>query len=127
MEKKWLELPWQKVRDSVEVKLWSEDGELFVLAKSEGRREKEMAMRRRRLVNYLRALRKMRHSLPARDKLMMRIGAAKSKAGRAAAFVQITFRQKMNQSLAKRLRSNWTARNSTRLNCVMDIICYVPM
>lgn len=90
MEKKWLELPWQKVRESVEVKLWSEEGELFVLAKSEGRREKEMAMRRRRLVQYLRALRRMRHSLPARDQLMMRIGAAKSKAGRAAAFVQIS-------------------------------------
>jgi hypothetical protein len=31
----------------------------------------------------------MRHSLPARDQLMMRIGAARSKAGRAASFVQI--------------------------------------
>lgn len=90
MEKKWLELPWHKVRDSVEVKLWSEGGELFVLAKSEGRKQKEMAMRRRRLVQYLRALRRMRHSLPSRDQLMMRIGAAKSKAGRAAAFVQIS-------------------------------------
>jgi hypothetical protein len=46
-------------------------------------------LRRRRLVNYLRALRKMRHSLPSHDKLMMRIGAAKSKAGRAASYVQI--------------------------------------
>lgn len=89
MEKKWLELPWRKVRESVEVKLWNEGGELFVLAKSEGRRAKEMAMRRRRLVLYLRALRRMRHSLPARDALMMRIGAAKAKAGRAAAFVEI--------------------------------------
>jgi transposase len=89
MEKKWLDLPWQKVRDSVEVKLWNEGGELFVLAKSEGRQAKESAMRRRRLVQYLRALRRMRHSLPSRDQLMMRIGAAKSKAGRAAAYVQI--------------------------------------
>ena len=88
MEKKWLDLPWQKVRDSVEVKLWNEEGELFVLAKSEGRQAKESAMRRRRLVQYLRALRRMRHSLPSRDQLMMRIGAAKSKAGRAAAYVQ---------------------------------------
>jgi transposase len=94
MEKKWLELPWQKVRESVEVKLWSEEGELFVLAKSKGRREKEMAMRRRRLVQYLRALRRMRHSLPSRDQLMMRIGAAKSKAGRAAAFVHISLPSK---------------------------------
>lgn len=89
MEKQWLELPWQKVRDSVEVKLWTEGSELFVLAKSEGRRAKEMAMRRRRLVQYLRALRRMRHSLPSRDQLMMRVGAAKSKAGRAASFVPI--------------------------------------
>jgi len=27
-EKKWLELPWQKVRESVEVKLFAQDGEL---------------------------------------------------------------------------------------------------
>ena len=90
MERKWLNLPWQKVRDSVEVKLWSEEGELFVLAKSEGRQSKESAMRRRRLVQYLRALRRMRHSLPSRDQLMMRIGAAKSKAGRAKAYVQLS-------------------------------------
>jgi transposase len=89
MEKQWLDLPWQKVRDSVEVKLWSEGNELFVLAKSEGRQAKENAMRRRRLVQYLRVLRRMRHSLPSRDQLMMRIGAAKSKAGRAAAYVQL--------------------------------------
>jgi hypothetical protein len=27
-EKQWLELPWQKVRESVEVKLFAEEGEL---------------------------------------------------------------------------------------------------
>jgi len=89
MEKKWLQLPWQKVRDSVEVKLWAEGGELFILAKSEGRRQKEMAIRRRRLVHYLRTLRRMRHSLPPRDQLLMRIGASKSKAGRAASYVRL--------------------------------------
>src|ERR1039458_4838288 len=36
-EKKWLDLPWQKVRESVEVKLFEQEGELYVLAKSEGR------------------------------------------------------------------------------------------
>jgi hypothetical protein len=35
-EKKWLDLPWQKVRDSVDVKLFDNDGELYVLAKSTG-------------------------------------------------------------------------------------------
>src|SRR5881227_59121 len=88
-EKKWLDLPWQKVRDSVEVKLYQHEGELYVLAKSQGRQAKETAMRRKRLARLLRKLRAMRHSLPSRDQLLMRIGAAKTEAGRAFGFVQI--------------------------------------
>jgi transposase len=88
-EKKWLDLPWHKVRDSVEVKLFEQDGELYVLAKSEGRQRKEMAMRRKRLARLLRKLRAMRRSLPSRDQLLMRIGAAKTAAGRAFSFVKI--------------------------------------
>ena len=88
-EKQWLDLPWQKVRDSVDVKLFDKDGELYVLAKSTGRQAKETAMRRKRLVRLLRKLRAMRHSLPARDRLLMRIGAAKTEAGRAFGFVHI--------------------------------------
>lgn len=88
-EKKWLELPWRKVRESVEVKLLAEEGELYVLAKSDGRRAKEQAIRRRKLVGLLRKLRAMRRSLPERDKLLMRIGAAKKEAGRAYWFVRI--------------------------------------
>jgi transposase len=88
-EKKWLDLPWQQVRDSVDVKLFEQDGELYVLAKSEGRRAKETAMRRKRLSRLLRRLRGMRRNLPSRDQLLMRVGAAKSQAGRAFQFVQM--------------------------------------
>jgi len=88
-EKKWLDLPWQKVRDSVDVKLYQHEGELYVLAKSEGRQAKEMAMRRKRLARLLRKLRAMRKSLPKRDQLLLRIGAAKKEAGRAFGFVKI--------------------------------------
>ena len=88
-EKKWLELPWQKVRDSVEVKLYAHEGELYVLAKSEGRQQKEIAIRRKRLARLLRKLRAMRRSLPKRDQLLLRIGAAKKEAGRAFGFVKI--------------------------------------
>jgi len=56
------ELPWRKVRESVEVKLFAKDGELYVLAKSEGRQAKEMAMRRKKLARLLRKLRAMRRS-----------------------------------------------------------------
>jgi len=89
-EKRWLELPWRKVRDSVEVKLFAEAGEMYVLAKSEGRRAKEMAIRRKKLARLLWKLRAMRRSCPPRDQLLMRIGAAKTEAGRAFGFVKIT-------------------------------------
>jgi len=88
-EKQWLELPWQKVRDSVEVKLFAKEGELYVLAKSEGRSAKEIAMRRKKLARLLRKLRAMRRSCPKRDQLLMRVGAAKTDVGRAFGFVKI--------------------------------------
>ena len=88
-EKHWLELPWHKVRDSVQVKLFSRDGELYVLAKSEGRQQKEIAIRRKKLARLLRKLRTMRRSCPKRDQLLMRVGAAKTEAGRAFGFVKI--------------------------------------
>jgi transposase len=92
-EKRWLELPWQKVRESVEVKLFAQDGELYVLAKSEGRQAKEIAMRRKKLARLLRKLRAMRRSYPKRDQLLMRVGAAKTDAGRAFGFVKINLPQ----------------------------------
>jgi transposase len=60
-----------------------------VLARSDGRQAKEMAMRRKRLVRLLRKLRAMRRSLPSRDQLLLRIGAAKKEAGRAFGFVEL--------------------------------------
>jgi transposase len=92
-EKRWLELPWHKVRESVEVKLFAQDGELYVLAKSEGRQAKEIAMRRKKLARLLRKLRAMRRSCPKRDQLLMRVGAAKTDVGRAFGFVKINLPQ----------------------------------
>jgi transposase len=100
-EKKWLDLPWQKVRDSVEVKLYRHEGELYVLAKSAGRQAKENAMRRKRLVRLLRKLRVMRKSLPKRDQLLLRIGAAKKEAGRAFGFVKIQIPH-VNQAVTRK-------------------------
>jgi len=88
-EKKWLDLPWQKVRQAVEVKLFADAGELYVLAKSEGRRAKERAMRRRKLARLVRKLRAMRRNGPRRDQLLLRIGAARKEAGSAFRFLQL--------------------------------------
>jgi transposase len=79
-EHKWLDLPWQKVRESVEVKLFAQGGEIYVLAKSQGRQAKEIAMRRKKLTRLLRKLRAMRRSGPKRDQLLLRVGAAKTEA-----------------------------------------------
>ena len=89
-EKQWLALPWQQVRDSVQVKLYQHEQELYVLARSDGRQSKEIAIRRKRLVRLLRKLRAMRRSAPKRDQLLLRIGAAKKEAGRAFGFVKLT-------------------------------------
>jgi transposase len=99
-EKKWFDQPWQKVRESVEVKLFEQEGELYVLAKSEGRRAKETAMRRKRLARLLRKLRALRRSLPSRDQLLMRLGAARSEAVRAYRFLEMQV-PKENQEVTR--------------------------
>ena len=84
----WEKLAWTKIRNTVEVKSFSESDELYVVAKSQGRQLKEIAMRRRRLAKLLRALRKM-HRETSRDRLLMRVGAARSAAKSAKSFVTI--------------------------------------
>src|SRR4051812_26394285 len=88
-EKQWLELPWGKVRASVEVKLFAQEGEWYVLAKSESRQRKESAIRRKKLARLLRKLRAMRRTCPQRDQPLIRVGAAKTDAGRTFGFVKI--------------------------------------
>lgn len=92
-EKKWLDLPWQKVRETVEVKLFHEAGELYVLAKSEGRQAKERAMRRKKLARLLGKMRAMQRSRPRRDQLLLRIGAARKEAGSAYRFLHVRLPQ----------------------------------
>ena len=84
-----LDRPWQKINEAVEVKLLPQDGEVLVLAKSHGRQAKEQAIRRRKLARLLRKLRAMRQRPPSRDKLLLRLGAAKTEAGRAFQFVDV--------------------------------------
>jgi transposase len=112
-EKKWLDLPWQQVRESVQVKLYEHAGELYVLAKSEGRQAKEKAIRRKRLARLLRKLRVMRHSLPKRDQLLLRIGAAKKEAGRAFGFVTIRV-PKVDEEVTRQTFTFATNKNKLR-------------
>ena len=77
LEKSFLALPWQEVRQSVDVKLLTNDGELFVLVRSERRVLKERAMRRRRLKKLWKRLDELRRQSNRRDTLMLKLGAAK--------------------------------------------------
>jgi len=122
-EKKWLELPWRKVRDSVEVKLFAEEGELYVLAKSAGRRPKEQAIRRRKLVRLLWKLRDLRRKAPARDQLLLRIGAAKKEAGGPSVSCAFSCPRRAKLSRARPSRSNWTKTSCRRPNSVTGTIC----
>jgi hypothetical protein len=86
-------VPWQKLRDTIEVKLLSQGQEVYVLAKSEGRRQKETAIRRRKLARLLRTLRVLRRTRQRpwkRDTLLHKLGAAHKEAGKAWGFVKIT-------------------------------------
>ena len=101
-------LPWETVRDGIEVKLplghelgaeWlPQEGELYVFAQSRDRINKERAMppgpelaegRRRALRKLLTRLGQLRAMELQRDQLLMKIGEAKAAAGRAYHLVDI--------------------------------------
>lgn len=83
LEKAFLGKPWENVRDSVQVKLAEQDGELYVLARSKGRADKEQAMRRRQLKKLIKRLRELQQQTLTRDQLLLKLGAAKKEAGKA--------------------------------------------
>ena len=89
LEKAFVGLPWREVRESVEVKLPAEDGELYILARSRPRIAKERGMRRRRLKKLWRRLHELRGQSLTRDELLLKLGAAKKEAGRAYHLVEI--------------------------------------
>jgi len=76
-EKQLLELPWQAVREGVQVKLLPQDQELYVLAQSAERINKERSMRRRQLKGLVKRLKELQRMELSRDHLLLKLGAAK--------------------------------------------------
>ena len=89
LEQAFLAQPWQAVRPSVTVKLLAEEGELYILVRSDQRRLKERGMRRRRLKTLWQRLGELQQQANSRDQLLLKLGAAKQAAGRAWALVDI--------------------------------------
>ncbi len=84
------QLEWQQARPGVQVKLLSEDNELYVFAESRDRIAKERSMRLRQL-KWLWARLKQLHAMDlSREELLMRLGAAQAHAPTAWRLVDVT-------------------------------------
>jgi transposase len=83
------ELPWQAVREGVEVKLLAQTGEVYVLAESQDRVNKERRMRRRQLQGLWRRLHELQAMDLSRDELLLKLGGAKQQAPSAWRLVDI--------------------------------------
>ncbi len=77
LEKQLAELPWQQAREGIEVKLLHQSAELYVLAQSRDRVNKERAMRRRQMKALRDRLKELTQMQPTRDQLLMKLGAAR--------------------------------------------------
>ena len=124
-------LPWTKAREGVEVKLVAQSGEVYVLAKSVDRVNKERAIRRRQLKGLWKRLHQLQGMELKRDALLMKLGAAREQAPRAWRLVKIKLPKddaKLQFSLRKNklrqvrrregrylLRSNMTGRPDAEL------------
>ena len=71
------ERPWYKVREGVEVKLLPQGEEVYVLARSRDRIQKERSMRRRQLQRLWRRLHQLKEMKLTRDELLLKLGAAR--------------------------------------------------
>jgi len=85
LEKSLAEKTWEEVKDDVHVKLLKQNDEVYILARSLPRRAKERAMRKKKLKAYWARLRELQtRPTLTRDQLLLKVGAAKQKAGRNA-------------------------------------------
>ena len=80
LEKHLIDKPWQEARKGVQVKLLPKDGELYVFAQSADRVTKERAMRKRQMKWLWARLRQLSAMEASREEMLMKLGAARSKA-----------------------------------------------
>jgi hypothetical protein len=88
-EKSLTDQPWHKVREGVEVKLLTQDDEVYVLTQSRDRVHKERSMRRRQLKRLWERLHELSGMALTRDQLLLKLGAAQQQSPSAWRLVQI--------------------------------------
>lgn len=111
LEKQLLAKPWQEARPGVSVKLLAEGDELYVFAESADRVSKERAMRRRQLKWLWKRLRELAAMAVPREEMLMKLGAARSRAPTAWRLVDIEmdktgagFSYSLNRQKLRRVR-----------------------
>jgi transposase len=90
LEQDFLAQPWAQVREGVQVKRLATQEDVYVLAQSHSRIGKERGMRRKRLRRYVDRLQALQAQTLTRDQLLMKLGAARQEAGRAAGLIKVT-------------------------------------
>lgn len=91
LEQAFIDKPWAQVRDGVQVKRLATEEDVYVLAQSRARIDKERGMRNKRLRRYIERLKALQGQSLTRDQLLMKLGAAKHDAGRAAGLVKVSW------------------------------------
>ena len=114
LEQELLAKPWQQARPGVEVKLLPQDGELYVFAQSRDRVAKERAMRRRQLKWLWKRLAKIAAMTLTREELLMKLGAARSRAPTAWRLVGIKVPNARNWAKGCMTFSYWLKRDKLR-------------
>jgi hypothetical protein len=85
LEKALVERPWEAVHAGVDVKLLAADQEVYVLARSAARRQKEAAIRRRRLKKLIHGLNRLKRRAVTRDTLLKKVAVLQQETGPAVA------------------------------------------
>jgi len=83
LEQEFIGKPWTQAKESVQVKLLEKQDEVYILAKSSARHQKERGMRQRKLKRLWARLHELQAQSNSRDQLLLKLGSAKKDAGRA--------------------------------------------
>ena len=99
LESQLAEQPWKQARPEVCVKLLGQPEETYIYVESQNRVAKERSMRRRKLKALWKRLKELQQMKVGRDELLVKLGQAREKAGRAYQLVEIQVPEKTDAGL----------------------------
>ena len=119
--------PWENVGESVEVKLQSQEGELYLLAQSRDRVAKERSMRVRQLRGLLHRLKALQIMKLSSKNLLLKLGEAKARYRAAWRLFDFDLPEANPRIKPPPLAFGSTEKNSGRPAAAKVVICYAPI